>query len=241
VGSKATSILRTQAGQGALTLFGGFQLQVDGVVVNLAVSAQRLIAFLVVSGPSLRSRIASSLSGEGTGERALARLRTTIWRANNLVPGLVTNRGALLAVADFVDSDVRRFATEARAQLSGVAQPNTATLELGAGELLPGWDDDWVLFERDRLKQLQLHIMEATAASLRARGDYGMALDIALHAVRTDPLRESARRAVIDVHLAEGNLVEALREYRRFHHELSTTIGIPPSRSLSQLVFEPTA
>ncbi|TDV48780.1 DNA-binding SARP family transcriptional activator [Actinophytocola oryzae] len=224
-----------------LTLFGGFQLQVDGAVVKLAVGAQRLVAFLAVGGPSLRTRIASALWGDGPEHRAQARLRTTIWRVNNLVPGLVTSRQGLLVVADFVDSDVRRFAAEARAQLSGGAEPSTATLELGAGELLPGWEDDWVRFERDRFKQLQLHMMEAIAAFLRARGDYGIALDIALHAVRADPLRESARRAVIDVHLAEGNHVEALREYRRFHNELLSQIGVRPSRSLSQLVFAPTA
>jgi DNA-binding SARP family transcriptional activator len=229
------------ADHGMLTLFGGFQLQLDDTVVELAVGAQRLIAFLVVGGPSLRSRIASALWGDGPEHRAQARLRTTIWRVNNLVPGLVANRQGLLAVADFVDSDVRRFAAEARTQLSGGAEPSTATLDLGSGELLPGWDDDWVRFERDRFKQLQLHMMEAIAAVLRARGDYGIALDIALHAVRTDPLRESARRAVIDVHLAEGNHVEALREYRRFHNELLTQIGARPSRALSQLVFAPTA
>jgi DNA-binding SARP family transcriptional activator len=224
-----------------LTLFGGFRLQVDGAFVPLAVSAQRLIAFLAVSGSTLRSSIATAFWGDGSEHRMLARLRTTLWRVNNLVPGLVTNRGSLLALAEFVDSDLHRFAVEARAQLSGTSQPNATTLDLTEGEFLPGWDDDWVLFERDRLRQLQLHVMEAVVATLRQRGEYGMALDIALHAVRADPLRESARRAVIDVHLAEGHVVEALREYRRFHHELFTSLGMRPSHSLSQLVFEPTA
>lgn len=236
--SEPTSFLLSPAQHGLLTLFGGFRIHIGGVPLQPAVSVQRLIAYLAIQGPALRSDIASALWSDTTDNSALACLRTTIWRANKIMRGLVINCRGLLALADFVDSDVQHFAAEARAQLSEAAEPKISILEIGACDLLPGWDDDWVVFERDRLKQLQLHMMEAMAKSLSLRGDYGVALDIALRAVRTDPLRESARRVVINIHLAEGNLIEALREYKRFHREVTSELGVPPSTALSQLVFE---
>ena len=73
-------------------------------------------------------------------------------------------------------------------------------------ELLPDWDDDWLEDERERLGQLHLHMLEAQADRLAADDRFGLALDVALAALRIDPFRESAHRTVIRIHLAEGNL-----------------------------------
>jgi hypothetical protein len=72
------------------------------------------------------------------------------------------------------------------------------------GELLPGWYEDWVLVERKRLRQLRMHALEALAEKLTEAGRYGVAMPAAYAAVRADPVRESAHRAVVRVHLAEG-------------------------------------
>ena len=82
--------------------------------------------------------------------------------------------------------------------------------------LLPGWYDDWVVLERERLRQLQLHALDRLAAALLAAEEPGRALDAALVAVQADPLRESAHRIVVRIHLREGNALEALRAYERF-------------------------
>jgi hypothetical protein len=58
------------------------------------------------------------------------------------------------------------------------------------GELLPGWYDDWVMFERERLRQLQLHALETMAHRLAKEHRYADAVDVALAAVRLEPLRE---------------------------------------------------
>ncbi|KUO12309.1 hypothetical protein AQJ58_08730 [Streptomyces sp. DSM 15324] len=52
-----------------------------------------------------------------------------------------------------------------------------------------------------------------------------MALDTALEAGRSEPLRESARRAVTAVRRAEGNFAEALHEYERFRALLTDQLG----------------
>jgi len=49
-------------------------------------------------------------------------------------------------------------------------------------------------------------------------------------------LRESAQRRVIEVHLAEGKVGEAIRQFRRCRQQLAEDLGIRPSRSLTELV-----
>ncbi len=73
------------------------------------------------------------------------------------------------------------------------------------GDLLPDWYDDWVLVERERLRQLRLHALERLAERAIGEARYGQAIDIALTAIQADPLRESAHRMLIRAHAAEGN------------------------------------
>ena len=101
---------------------------------------------------------------------------------------------------------------------------------------MPGWYDDWVIIERERLRQLHLHALESVAEQLAAQGRNAAALEAALRAVASDPLRESAHRLVIRIHLAEGNAAEALRQYELCRRMLHKELGIAPSAALRDLL-----
>jgi pentatricopeptide repeat protein len=118
------------------------------------------------------------------------------------------------------------------APLAELATPDTSL----CGDLLPGWYDDWVLLERERLAQLRVHALEVVAARLAAAGRHGQAIQAAYAAVQTEPLRESAYRTVIRVHLAEGNVADALRVFERFRILLRDEIGVAPTDRMAQLV-----
>jgi DNA-binding SARP family transcriptional activator len=105
-----------------------------------------------------------------------------------------------------------------------------------AQELLPEWDDDWVVEERFQLNQLRLHALETFAKRLIDEGRYGRALEAALTAMRDQPLRESAHRLVIRIHLLEGNQVEALLAYRRFRDLLRREVGVKPSERIEKVL-----
>ncbi|MEV4188142.1 bacterial transcriptional activator domain-containing protein, partial [Streptosporangium canum] len=55
-------------------------------------------------------------------------------------------------------------------------------------------------------------------------------------AVRADPLRESARAALIRAHLAEDNQVEALRCFEHYSRHLQAELGLRPTPRLCELV-----
>ena len=96
-------------------------------------------------------------------------------------------------------------------------------------ELLPGWYDDWVIFERERVRQRMLHALEVLSCLLRTAGRYGEAIDAAMDAVAVEPLRESAHRVLAEAHVAEGNFIEARRSYVRYRDIARRELGVEPS------------
>jgi DNA-binding SARP family transcriptional activator len=103
-------------------------------------------------------------------------------------------------------------------------------------DLLPACYDDWVLVECERFHQLRLHALEALCERLTAARRYGEAIDAGLGAVRAEPLRESAHRALINAHLAEGNQAEAGRQYELYRGILRDELGIEPTDGLRRLM-----
>ena len=218
-------------------LLGSFELSLDGRRLPLPASGQRLVALLALRGPTGRSRVAGALWPDVAEQRALARLRTTVWRVNQVVPGLVVSPHGELGLQGVGPTDVVRLVDASRAVLAGERVPDG--LDRGVGwdqELLPDWDEEWLNPDRERLRQLRLHVLEVQAARLMAEGAYGLALDGALSVLRADPLRESAYRMVMQVHLQEGNVAEAWRTYGECETVLARELGVAPSVTTAALV-----
>jgi DNA-binding SARP family transcriptional activator len=112
----------------------------------------------------------------------------------------------------------------------------SAMVQLKNADLLPGWYDDWVLCERERTQQLRVRALESLAEILLTR-DTSLALAAAMTAIRLDPLRDRAHRAVLRVHLADGNEVAALRHYDSFCEQLRREMGLSPSRTALELML----
>jgi DNA-binding SARP family transcriptional activator len=73
-------------------------------------------------------------------------------------------------------------------------------------------------------------------ARLAAVGQLGAALEIGLAAVHNEPLRESAHRAVISVHLVEENRSEALPQYAYYRRLVTRELGVEPSPRMETLL-----
>lgn len=237
VGQESAESSAGQHVQLKLQLLGEFVLVQEGRRLALPLGAQRLVAFLALHGPTPRPVVMGTL-WQNVGERhARGCLRTTIWRLNRDEPRLVWPAGDALALRPEIAVDTRTFTTSARAILEGSA---SAAAEGGVlsilGDLLPGWYDDWVIFERERLRQLRLHALDALASRLAADGRYADALEAAIEGIRLEPLRESAHRVIIAIHLAEGNGAEALRHYDLFSELLGAELGIKPSLQLTNML-----
>lgn len=230
-------------GGARLHLLEGFALESGDARVDLPVGMQRLLAFLALRGPAHRCVVAGTLWPEVPEAQALASLRTGMWRMNRILPGAVSADGVSLAMSGAMTVDTREqeaFATRLlRDHVEDEHWINDGLSSLWHGELLPGWYDDWVVFERERLNQLRLHALEHTASLLTRHGQLETALQLALEAVRAEPLRETANAVLMSVYLAEGNVVDAIHQYEAFRDLLERELGLEPSPSLCRLVPRP--
>ena len=215
---------------------GGFRLSVHGCDIHVASSAQRLVAYLALQPrPVGRDQAAGALWLDAHEARAHANLRSAIWRVRREATDLLAADNGTLALAPEALVDIRTIVARARALFTDSAA-DEVDLTLFSGELLPDWFDDWVLAERERVRQVCLHGLDRLAAVFLARKEYPQAIDAALLAIRVDPLRESSQRLLLEIHLAEGNLSEAIREFERYKALLWDELQIEPSRNLRELV-----
>ncbi|MCZ2860666.1 AfsR/SARP family transcriptional regulator [Blastococcus sp. VKM Ac-2987] len=226
-----------------ISLLDGFAVQLGDdarprPVDDLPRGVQRLVAHVCLSGRPPRASIAGHLWPDAPEACAQGSLRSALWRLQRVAPGLLSASGTVLSLAPGVRVDVHELADWARRVRDPAGCPVDVDVpEAGLlGDLLPGWYDDWVLLERERLRQLRMHALEEVAARLAAAGRYGDALQAAYAAVRAEPLRESAHRTVVRVHLAEGNAAEALRAYEQFRTVLAEELGVRPSEHMHRLV-----
>jgi DNA-binding SARP family transcriptional activator len=223
-------------------LLDGFTVQLRGTgptsALDLPRAVQRLIAHVSLSGRPARTAIAGKLWPDVTEEHAHGSLRSSLWRVQKVLPGLITASGGTLSIAQDVRVDVHELTEWAQKALDPCCAADGITAgDLGLpGELLPGWYDDWVLLERERLRQLRMHALEALAEKYASEARYGEAVQAAYAAMRAEPLRESAHRTVVRVHLAEGNVAEAVRAYESFQSMLADEIGAAPTQQMCRLV-----
>jgi DNA-binding SARP family transcriptional activator len=222
-----------------LQLLDSFELTHGDRRLDLPLPAQRLLAFLALHDqPMLRGYVAGTLWLESNDAHAAGSLRSALWRTRRLGPALVESHGRRLELASIVAVDVRAVVAWARRVLDPSTELRGSDVApiWRPGQLLPDWYEDWVEIERERLRELRAHALEAVCHRLTAAGRFGEATEAGLAAVRDEPLRESAHRVLIGVHLAEGNRAAALHRYRAFALLLRDEVGMCPSSRMEQLM-----
>lgn len=236
-----SSLLEVEADHEAvLRLVRGPYLDVHGSSTPVPEGCQHLLAYLALHGGSAaRWQAAGRLWPDVPEERAAGNLRSVLWRLRTSGAGVVDADKKMLWIRSGVDTDVALVEEWACRVTQGAALSedlDIAWWHPEFTELLPGWHDDWVVFERERLRQIMLHALDTLASVLVSACRYAEGIQAAMLAVEIEPLRESAQRRLIEAHLAEGNVCEAgrvLRSYRQFLH---AELGIQPSPALLTLM-----
>jgi len=223
-----------------LQLLDGFRLIADSDIV-VPTPAQRLVAYLALRDTAFhRRRLANFLWLDISEDRAFGNLRSTLWRLGKRAPGIIDCDKERLCLSPNVSVDVHDALDVARtllsAEASTVRRYQREDVALLSADLLPDWSEDWVIVERERVRQVRLHSLEALCRTLMDSGDYCGAVEAALAAVAGEPLRETATHVLVEVHLREGNVVEALRQYAQYSSLLRHELGIEPSENLCALV-----
>ncbi|HEY2207015.1 MAG TPA: bacterial transcriptional activator domain-containing protein [Pseudonocardia sp.] len=223
-----------------LRVLGSFELRIPltdeaSTTAPLGVDEHRLLALLAVSTTARTTRDLAAVLWPGrTADAALGTLQGVC----DALGQLVTEADGTLRLSDDVDVDLARALARLRAWRRDPFHVESTTPDELVGllgeDLLPGWTEDWAAQERERFRRVRLHALESLCQRLTAAGRFGPAIAAGLRVVEADAMKESARRALIEAHLAAGNVSEAVRLYDEFTASCSR-LGLAPGTELTAL------
>jgi DNA-binding SARP family transcriptional activator len=229
-----------QTAERVVHLFDGPYVTIARRRVDVPEGSKRLLAFVALRhGRVERRHAAGALWPCGDDHRAAGNLRSSLWRLRGAGIDVLSADKWSLCLHDGVLVDSQLTLDWATRLITNNAHSDDLAIlpdRLDALDLLPGWYDDWTIIERERIRQRILHALEALSRLLARAGRYADAVEAALTAINSEPLRESAQRALIEVHAAEGNWVEARRGYLAYRDLVRRELGVEPSSELTALI-----
>ncbi|RZI53878.1 MAG: SARP family transcriptional regulator [Pseudonocardia sp.] len=223
-----------------LVLTGEFDLVVKGRSFPIPHTTERIVAYLALAGrPVARCRLAGTLWPNNAAERAAKNLRSSLWRLHALGANLIIAHDDRLRLCETVSVDVDALTALAQGIIQNLDSPALEQLPrlLDVVDVLPDWDDDWVVIDRERFRLTRLEALECASGALVRDGRLAEAQFAAQAAVRSDPLRETARRLLAQIQIARGNVADAICGYREYRLLLGEEFGVAPSIEMDR-IFE---
>ena len=103
-------------------------------------------------------------------------------------------------------------------------------VELYRGDLLPACYEEWILAERERLRQTFLDTLEHLVILYENERDYPAAIHYAQRFLRADPLHETTYRRLMRLYALNGDRASALRIYHLCATMLDRELGVAPAQ-----------
>jgi DNA-binding SARP family transcriptional activator len=233
-----------------ISLFGGVRIQQSGDAAPLKLTRiiQALLAYLLLQRPRSQPReiLAELFWGDQPPERAHSCLNTALWRLRQVLEPEGTARGTYLVTTTSGDVafnwesaywlDVAVFDDAAR-HLFAKAVPEltpedvdalTRALQLCTGELLEGFYDDWVIREREYLRQRRLDTLARLLAYHKLHQDYDLGIACGQQILAIEPLSEEYHRELMYLYAETGQRSQALRQYEICRALLAKELEIAP-------------
>src|SRR6185503_4983020 len=219
-----------------IRLLGQFDIRMEGKRVSIPSRAgQSLLAYLALTAgtPHRREKLAGTFWPDTTDENARKNLRQELWRIRKAISTQQTTEGEYLLADEFT----LKFNREAKHWLD-VAQMERpdldlqsliANLSLYQGELLPGFYDEWITLERERIQAVfdvrvdQLLEQLITAERWMAAQEWGERW------LTLSGVRESAYRALMLASGVRGDMAKVASLYQRCTDQLLEHLGVEPS------------
>lgn len=223
----------------SVELLGSFRLSCRRRKAFVPMQSQRLLAYLAIhERPVSRWPLATTLWPFTRESRAQANLRTALWRIRQQAPEALTASDDALGLGPEVEVDYRLLFDSHRWNESMDGDDVSSLVARLRSDLLPGWDEEWLIIERERGRQIRMRRLEALSRHYLNLGDTTAAIDAAYASIEIEPLRETAHIALIEAHIRDGNLAEAAHQARRLTALVYDELGINPSPHFSKRLVD---
>ena len=234
----------------SLTLLGGFEARLDAgpPLAFPTRKAQALLAYLALplGRTHPRDKLAALLWGDLPAAQARSNLRHTLFVLRRLLAA--TDRPVVRLDGETVALDLAAVEVDAVAFELRVTGETTHDLEravaLYGGDLLAGLDlneapfEEWLLAERERLREVALDVTAKLLAHQRSEGATPAAIQTALRFLALDPLQEAVHRTLMRLYVRLGRRGAALRQYQACTSVLERELGVEPEADTKALYRE---
>jgi len=230
-----------------LAVLGKLQLSRDGESLTqlLPVKGQVLLVYLAVSRQSYsRSALAGLLWGDMPEETARANLRLTLSRLRESIGDyLIVSRQVIGFDFDRPHRlDLAEFELYAAAPEQSPLEHLRAALKLYRGDFLDDFQlpnapdfENWVLLERERLRQLAVKSLFYLGSEARQREAYGESIELTRRILALEPWLEEAHQQLIGLLAQTGQRSAALAQYEQCCRLLRDELGVEPAPATVEL------
>jgi DNA-binding SARP family transcriptional activator len=232
-----------------VTLLGGFEVRsASGPPLALpSRKIQALLAYLArqPGRPVARDTLAALLWGDTSDRQARKSLRQALYVLRKALPGnspaLRVDAGHFMLDSAYLESDVAEFE---RAVADGSPEALERAATLYRGDFLEGFHvseapfEDWLMAERERLRELALEALARLLAHQSSSGLTERAIQTAVRLLALDPLQEVVHRTLMRLYARQGRRSAALRQYQVCVEVLERELGAESEVETRQLYQE---
>lgn len=182
-----------------------------------------------------RDQICERLWPEISPARGRRALSDALYRLRQAVPAHwyhVQSESIIFLAQEELWLDTWAFAENAgRADLTAL---HTAA-DLYIGELMPGYEEDWIWLEREQLRIQMITVLQKLAQILEQEQKIEAAESTYRRLAKMEGMNEYAQRGLMRCLAAQGLLREALAAYQQFQTFLAAELSVPPAEETRRL------
>jgi DNA-binding SARP family transcriptional activator len=209
-----------------------------------------LFCYLLLHREQHHSRevLASVLWGDYTTSQSKKYLRQALWQIQTVIPKSqplfladmhslkVATNETWLDIAAFEMASLQLRDVPGQKMTDANADAINGAVQLYRGDLLEGWYQDWCLFERERLRNLYLLMLDKLMVYSEDRKQTEAGLEFGERILRLDRAHERTYQAMMRLHYGAGDRAGAIRVFQRCATALQEELGIVPGRQTTQIL-----
>lgn len=238
-------------------LFGKFSVHHEGQPAQGfdAHKEQELLSYLLINRnrPHSREALAGLLWGDVPTEKSKKYLRQALWHLQAALDSQPSAGcgGMLLVEHDWVQFSAREglwldvSVFEAAFMLAhdspggsldaDAVEALQDAVRLYRGDLLEGWYSEWCFYERERLQNMYLAMLDKLMCYCEAKQKFELGLLYGTLILRYDRAHERTHRRLMSMHYLSGDRTAALRQFERCAAALEEELGVKPDKHTSAL------
>ena len=232
-----------------IRLFGGLEIIWDGYPLPhiSSVTARSFLSYLITyrSHSHTRDLLAGTFWSEYSETEARRRLSQALWQIRRTFAPhhiLKLDGDAIQFAPDLPTSiDLEELNHHYGSLSAGSPQDlehAEACLEIYRGEFLTGYYEEWILIERERLRNLYLETLGHLVNGCKRQSQFERALAHAHLLVGLDPWNEGTHREIMRLYHLLGRNAEAIQQYQIIRQAINYELGVEPSPETSALAAE---